>query len=219
MTHPMSEELRRLGGWNKGGAKAGERRAALRRAADALDKAYTSEHEAHNRLDLIATERDELRRRLDNVLANTVPALDWTNALDRAERAEAQVDKIIEYDELRRQLDVATEWGVIGRELQKKAEAQAKRYKRSLSYALHAFRARISTHGNDSGLARGELACLIGLGEETQHVRMGFLGFDDELKVRQALREPEEKTDCPGPGFVKEIVNGVECWVKEMTDE
>lgn len=66
-------------------------------------------------------------------------------------------------------------------------KAENNRLIRALSYALHAFRARLSTHANDQGLARGELACLIGLGEELKHVHMGHLPLDVEQQVRATL--------------------------------
>lgn len=58
----------------------------------------------------------------------------------------------------------------------------------ALSLSLHAFRAQLS-HGQRKGLAYGELTCLIALGEEDAHVKMGnCLTFDEEREHRERVR-------------------------------
>lgn len=78
----------------------------------------------------------------------------------------------------------------------------------ALSYALHAFRAQLS-YGQNEGLARGELACLIGLGEEWLHGRMGHLPYEVEQQVRESLKPiPADTTSEPPPVKVRPSNSG-----------
>lgn len=65
--HPLSNELRKLAfdlprlKATNGDEDFHLAAIYLRRAADALDLAKRSEHDVHNRLDIVATERDQMR--------------------------------------------------------------------------------------------------------------------------------------------------------------
>ena len=77
--------------------------------------------------------------------------------------------------------DLATELAV--------ARAEVTRLRDALNHSLHAFRAQLS-HGQRKGLAYGELTCLIALGSEPEHGRMGnclTLGEETEHRKRIAL--------------------------------
>lgn len=82
-------------------------------AADALDKAYRSEHEAHNRLDQISTERDDLRRQLNELISFTK---ELANSTQRTEARLIEVE-----DELSKWHERAHGW-----------EARAARYEEAL---------------------------------------------------------------------------------------
>ena len=69
------------------------------------------------------------------------------------------------------------------------AKAEVARLRDALNHSLHAFRAQLS-HGQRKGLAYGELTCLIALGSEPEHGRMGnclTLGEETEHRKRIAL--------------------------------
>ncbi len=212
----MSDELRKLADEHVYPLVGWETRLVdtLRRAADALDNSwpellqqYVIERDLARKAE---AERDNLRRQLD--------AAAWTinDITVGAHVLAAERDALRrKYEGLR---DSARLWDKADEELKhraEKAEAERDELQRQLSardrelddYIQVVVRQVQATQKAEAMAKRYRDAL-----EDHCH------GPDGDL-ARKALSDTEETSDCPGPGFVKEIVTGVECWVKEMSDE